>query len=428
MGLWRWVTGRLRVDSEDYPKWRAIFGLDADAGELVTPDTAMKLSAWWACTRLISETIATLPCGLYSKSRSGDPEALPDHALSALLRAQPNDWQTSVEFWEGRVAPICSRGNSYAEKRLIGDRVVSLEPMRVDQVSPFRDAQDGYRIKYRFVDRGKEEVLPAAKVFHIRGFGEDEIEGISPVACAARSIGAALSADRAAARIYSKGLRAAGFFNPPAGLDVAQRDQWIANYITPASGSQGEGKAVIMPPGTQWVSFGITPKDAELLMARGFGVEDVCRWMGVPPILVGHSSEGTTMWGSGVEQIILGWLVLGLRAYLKRIEAAVNIRLLTPAERAKGIYFEFNFEGLLRADSAARAQLMSQLAQNGLRTRNELRKLDNMPTLPGGDDLTVQSNLMPIGQLGAQQQNAETVRNAMRAWLLEERETERKAA
>jgi HK97 family phage portal protein len=427
MGLWRWVTKRMNV--QDLDSWRWFYGRDADSGEPVTPETAMKLSAWWSCTRLIAETIATLPCGVYQKDAKGDPQALPEHFLSGLLRDRPNDWQTPVEWWEGRVAPLCSDGNSYAEKMMIGDRLVALDPLKVENCAPFRDQQDGWRLKYKITDRGKTYTLTADKVFHIRGFGQDEIVGLSPVANASRSLGAALAADRAAASMYGKGLRAPGFWTPPVDMTKEQREQFVKNYVAPAEGSTNESSGrVVMPPGFEWKNFSITPKDAELLMSRGFSVEDVCRWMGVPPILIGHSSQGQTMWGSGVEQIILGWLVLGLRAYLKRIEAAVNARLMPIADRGKGIYFEFNFEGLLRADSAGRAALMSTLAQNGLRTRNELRKLDNMPGLPGGDDLTVQSNLVPVGKLGEQQQTAQVVRNSLRNWLLEERENERKAA
>lgn len=424
MGLWRWVTGRLNV--QDFNAWRYIYGRDDDSGESVTSESALKLSAWWSCTRLIAETIATLPCGVFEKDQQGDPQLLQGHFLAGLLRDRPNDWQTPVEFWEGRVAPLCSDGNSYAEKKFISDRLVALEPLKVDAVSPFRDQQDDWKLKYRISDRGKTINLPPEKVFHIRGFGQDDIVGLSPISCAGRSVGAALAADRAAARVYGRGLRAAGWWKPPVDMTKDQRDQFIKNYIDPMEGAHAEGSArIVMPPGFEWSNFNITPKDAELLMSRGFSVEDVCRWMGVPPILIGHSGPGQTMWGSGVEQIILGWLVLGLRAYLKRIEAAVNSRLMPLADKSKGIYFEFNFEGLLRADSAGRAQLMSTLAQNGLRTRNELRKLDNLPALPGGDDLTVQSALVPLQTLGAQQQSAQTVRNALRAWLIDERDQDR---
>lgn len=426
MGLWRWVRGRLNV--RDYESWKVVYGLDPDSDELVTPERALKLSAWWSCTRLISETIATLPCSIFRKNAAGDPEAFTKHPLYTILHDQPNDWQTPVEFWEGRVGPLCSDGNSYAEKMLVGGRLVALHPMKVCDVQPFRDQQDDYKLKYKFTERGKTETLPAEKVFHIRGFGQDEIIGLSPVENASRSIGAALVAERAASRVYGKGLRAAGFFKAPLDMNEDQRKQFVEKYVKPAEGVSAEGRAVIMPPGFSWENFGITPKDAELLMTRAFGVEDVCRWMGVPPVLIGHAPAGQTMWGSGVEQIILGWLVLGLRAYLKRIEAAVNMRLMPIEDRAAGVYFEFNFEGLLRADSAGRASLMASLAQNGLRTRNELRKLDNYPAIDGGDDLTAQSNLVPLDKLGEQQQNANGIRNSLRAWLLDERDNEREAA
>lgn len=423
MSIWRWVTGRL--DVRNYYPWKIIFGSDEDSGERVTPETALKLSAWWACTRLISETIATLPIGVFQKNGDGDAEPMRNHPLYRLLHDEPNDWQTPVEFWEGRIAPLCTVGNSYAEKRSVGDRLVLLHPLPDGSCSPFFDEKDGYRVKYRVNDRGKSEILPASKIFHIRGFGIDEIEGLSPVGAASRTIGTALAAERASARLFGKGLRAAGFFKPPVDMDKTQREQFIKNYVTPGESVQNEGRALVMPPGFEWENFGITPKDAELIASRGVSIEDVCRFMGVPPILIGHAQSGQTMWGSGVEQIILGWLVLGLRAYLKRIEAAVNMRLMTPADRANGIYFEFNFEGLLRADSAGRAALMASLAQNGLRNRDELRKLDNMPALPDGQGqkFTVQSNLVELDQLGAVAANlaAEQVRNALKNWLAEER-------
>jgi HK97 family phage portal protein len=419
MSFWNWLRRNKRGALSEM-----LVVESGDTTEVVTADAAMKLSAWWSCVRLIAETIATLPATVFQKD--GDSRAArQDHPLHELLQYAPNADQTSVEFWEGRVAPLCIVGNSYVEKRFVGNRIVALIPFE-GICRPVRDP--GTRaLSYEVNDRGRIEKLSPDKVFHIRGFGIDGDEGLSPVSYAARSLGSAISAERAAARIFNKGLRAAGFWKPPVEMDKEQRKQFYENYVKPGEGIEGQGKAVIVPPGFDWGSFNVTPRDAELLMARGFSVADVCRWMGVPPILVGHAAEGQTMWGSGIEQIILGWLVLGLRAYLKRIEAAVNRRLLTRQDHAAGFFFEFNFEGLLRADSAGRAQLMSTLAQNGLATRNELRKLDNRPAMPGGDGLTVQSNLVPLDKLGAQQQGAEAVRNALRTWLADERE-ERKAA
>ena len=410
MSLLSWFGKKIKLSDGAF--WGTWFGGSSWSGRTVTVERAMKLSAWWACVRLVSETIATLPLGVYEK-RDAEKRPVPDHPLNDLLRGDPNTDQTSVEFWEGQVAPVCIAGNSYAEKRYMGERLVSLLPIPFEDCRPYRDRAGDLR--YRFTDRGKVEDLPADKVFHIRGFGTGGDLGLSPVAYARNSLGGAMDVDEAASRVFGTGLRAAGFLLSPQLLDKKQREQVRENLLKPLEGPEGEGKTGLLEGGWKWQPTNIPPKDAEMIMTARYRVEDICRWMGVPPVLVGHSADGQTMWGSGIEQIMLGWLTLGLRAYIKRIEAAVNKRLIAPAERGR-VFVEFNVDGLVRADSAGRAALMSVLSQNGLRTRNELRGLDNMAPLAGGDQLTVQSNLVPIDQLGNAGGDA-AVREAIRSWL-----------
>lgn len=396
MSFRSWIGKKLGLT--DHAFWAYWFGGDSWSGRSVNVENSMRLSAWWACVRLISETIATLPLAVYEKMPNGEKRARPDHYLHAVLHESPNADQTNVEFWEGQIAPVCIIGNSFAEKVFIADRLVALQPIDFNECHPFRSVETG-KLKYRFNDRGRSEVLPEDKVFHIRGFGTGGDLGLSPVAYARNSLGAAMDVDEAAARIFGSGLRALGVFTAPSDMTKVQRQQFKENYIDKASGPKAEGSSIILPPGFDWKSMNIPPKDAEMIMSLRFRVEDICRWMGVPPVLVGHAGEGQTMWGSGIEQIMLGWLALGLRAYIRRVEAAANKRLILPRERGR-IYVECNIDGLIRADSAGRAALMGALAQNGLRTRNELRGLDNQPPLPGGDVLTVQSNLLPITMLG----------------------------
>lgn len=436
--VFKWLVGKLSV-TEGIEKWRQIYHIEG-VDEHIDSQSAMKLSTWWAAGRLITETTATLPMGFVQDLPNGDRKTRPDLHIHTLLHDQPNDWQTPVEFWEGRVGPLHWAGNSFCEIKRLGDRIVALHPMPAAQTDLVRNERQ--ELVFKFNDRGKTYDLPPEKVFHIKGYApNDEILGLSPIEYAARSLSTAVSTERAAGRMYSKGMRAAGYFTAPPEFDMdeTQRANFKKNYVDPASGSKNEGGAnVILPPGFDFKNFGITPKDAEMLLSRNYSVEDVCRWSGVPPILIGHASAGQTMFGSGVEQIILGWLVLGQRARLRRIESAVNYRLLTGAQRAEGIHFEFNIEGLLRADSAARAQLMAQLAQNGLRTRNELRSIDNYNRVEGADKLTAQSNLVPLDKLGVtptatapvdpameavkkQANDAHVMVTELRNWLINER-------
>ena len=146
--------------------------------------------------------------------------------------------------------------------------------------------------------------------------------------------------------------------------------------------------------------IGIPPRDAQLLESRAFSVEEVCRWFKVDPTLVGHGTA-VSNWGTGLEQKMIAFLMFTLRPWLTRIEQAINTSLLTTSESTR-YYAEFSVEGLLRADSKSRAAFFSTMVNNGIFTRDEVRKLENMPTMGGNAGvLTVQSAMTPLDNIGA---------------------------
>lgn len=396
MAWWNfWRERPVGVEPASDGFWAAFLGTENFSGEHVTEHGALQLSAFFAAARLISQTIATLPIGVFERDGAGDKRAVSGHPLYALLHDSPNADQTAVEFWEGRVLGLCTAGNGYAEKTQAGDgRLISLERMPADTAVVRLDSGS---LEYRFYDRGKQEKLPEAKVFHLRGFGDGDV-GMSPVSYARNTLGLARATDREAGAVFAKGMRSKGFFVMPQGakpLTPEQRTDAKKSLVEANSGPRAPW-AGILEGGVDFMSVNITPKDAEMILSRRFNVEDICRWLGVPPILIGHASEGQTMWGSGVEQIMLGWLTLGLRPYLTRIEQAVKKRLLTPADRARGLFVEFAVEGLLRADSKARSELMSKMVQNAALAPNEWRRKENLPPREGGDELYINSTLIPL--------------------------------
>jgi HK97 family phage portal protein len=407
--LWRGV--RLSLTTPKF--WTVFFGGSSYSGKSVTTDTAMNVAAFWRCVRLISETIGTLPLELYRKEKDGSRTLAEDHHYHDLFKESPNADQTAVEYWEGQGAALCLAGNGYSLLGFSGKRLVSITPLDPYDCRPVR-LPDGRKI-FRVTDRGKTEDLPEDKIFHVKGFGTDIDIGLSPVSYARHTLGEALAAMEASGSVFANGMKAPGFFVMPAGagtLDATQRKQAEKTLVDRFTGKDATGKAGILEGGVKWESVSMNFEDAQMVQMRGFNVEEVCRWMGVPPILAGHSPSGQTMWGSGVEQIMLAWLVLGLRAYLKRIESAFQKRILRPEER-KLYKAELNVEALLRADSRTRSELFASAAQNGRMTRNEIRALDNYRPLPGGDVLTVQSNLVPLDQLGQAGSAEQQLRSAL---------------
>lgn len=373
------------------------------SGRSVGPSDAMRLSAWWSCVRLTSETVATFPCGVFEKQADGSKKPRDDHWLYELVHNSPNADQTAEEYWEDVVVSLCTFGNHYAlkDKRSDGS-IISLTPLSAAPGDMNRKRDSRGILRYSFMFRGRRYVdLTEDDIFHIRGFGNDgEGGGLSVIGYACQSLGIAEAVGASAGATFKSGMKSSVFFTSPPGvkMDNDGRKSFREKFIDPYLGGEGLN-AGLLEHGFDVKSVSLPPKDAEMLLTWRFTIEDICRWHRTPPILIGHSADGQTMWGTGIEQILLGWLQLGLRPYLRRIEMSVRKRLLPAGERGR-IFAEFNFEGLLRADSAGRAALLSQLGQNGYLTRNEGRALDNRAPLAGGDVLTVQSNLVPLDMLG----------------------------
>lgn len=378
------------------------YGYGSSAGKSVTPEAALRLSAYWACVKIIAQTIGTLPLDLYSMGKDGARTLATDDPLYDLLRHQPCADHDAVEFWEGVGASIAVWGNSYSLKEKIGGRLVSLEPLRTYWMNVFRNS-DG-SLTFRYSDPFSKQVdYTADDILHVRGFGFCDFVGLSPIAFHSQFLGSAIAADEVTGSVFRNGMRMSGWFRYKSGngiLNKQQQDDTRAALITPYVGSEHAGKVGLLPGDFDWIQTNMNPSDAQLLDNRRMNVEEICRAFGVPPVLVGHVSTGQTMWGSGVEHIVLAFMTTGLRPYLSRIQAAIGRQLIGRANRGT-LVAAFDLEELLRGDNKGLAETNSQLANNGIKTRNEIRRGSyNLPPVKGGDTLTVQSALLPIDMLG----------------------------
>lgn len=381
----------------DTAAWQRFVGTTTYSGKTVNIQTALQLATVWACVRLISETIATLPLLVYERGANGRLVAR-NHPLYALVHDQPNADMTAVEFWEAVVAQLCLWGNHYSLKTYSAGVLVSLDPLRPDLMVVKTDDFGG--LLYCYNDKTGYHEWTEDQIFHIKGFGIDGLIGLSPITYARNSLGNAMAADEASGKVFSNGMRAGGALSMAGILTPAQRKEVRESLAEQLAGTANTGKLMVLEGGSSYAPLSINPDDAQMLETRAFNIEEICRWFRVPPFMVGHS-EKSTSWGTGLEQQMIGFLTFALRPYLTRIEQGIKKSLLSPADRIK--YFaEFSLEGLMRADSAGRAALYASAAQNGWMDRNEIRELENRPPREGADKLTVQSNLLPIDKLGMQ--------------------------
>jgi HK97 family phage portal protein len=366
------------------------------AAKPVTFDTAMQVSAFWACARLISETVAGLPLTMY-RVGGATRVAESEHALIRLLQYRPNQYQNRVEFFETLTLQLCTAGNAYA--RIVRDaagRIGSLTPMMAAQTTPTLLA-DGSVVYMHQSDDGVA-VLASENVWHVKLFGNGII-GLSPLDYARNALSLVQAGESRAMATFRNGAKPSGLLMVDAALNKQQRAEIRASFADLAEGNTDS--LIVLDKFMKYQAVSMTPHDVELLASRRFQMEDIARFMGVPSVLINDSSQATA-WGTGIRAIIEGWYKLGLRPYLERFEASARTSLLSTQDREK-FELEFDFDGLLRVDAPTRMDGYQKAINSGQMTPNEARMEEGRAPLAGGDALLIQGATVPLtmaGQVG----------------------------
>ncbi|EHJ4149369.1 phage portal protein [Enterobacter hormaechei] len=371
--------------------WEEWFGTSS-SGKVVTADKAIQLSAVWACVRLLSESISTLPLKIYVRQPDGSRKAATDHPAYSILCRRPNSEMTPSRFMLMVVASICLRGNAFIEKKFIANRLVSLVPLLPQNMVVKRLVTGA--LEYKYTENCNERVIPVKNIMHIRGFGLDGVCGMMPMKTGRDVIGSAMAVEESAAKIFEQGLQSSGFLSAENALSDEQRER-LRSYMAAFTGSKNAGKIMVLEGGLKYQGVTMNPEDAQMLESRSFSIEEICRWFRVPPFMVGHTTKQSS-WASSLEGMNLQFLTHTLRPLLVNIEQEIGRCLLDSDDE---VFAEFSVEGLLRADSAGRAAYYTSALQNGWMSRNDVRRLENMPPIEGGDIYTVQLNLTQLKNL-----------------------------
>lgn len=379
---------------------RRMFGLQVaapatyseDAAANVTWDSAMQLSGVWSCVKLLSETVASLPLTVYKTTEKGRKKA-ETHPLSILFDGKPNRWQTKVEFFETVLLNLVMHGNAYCRITRTGDRITSLLPLMSSQMEV--SLLSGGSVVYQYTNGSDVHVYAAENIWHLKLVGNGVV-GLSPLAYQRNTLGIAQAAEGAVSKIYRNGAKPSGVLTTDKILTPSQRQEIKSNFGTITDG--GDSRLLTLEAGMKFQAVSLSPQDIELLESRKWQLSEICRWYGVPSVLV-NDNNGTSVWGSGIEQIVSGFYKLTLRPLCEKIEASIRANLMTPNERGR-MEAEFDFDALLRADMTSRYTAYRVGINAGILTPADARARENLPFVEGSDKLFIQGAMVPIDQAG----------------------------
>ena len=374
-----------------------IFFGTSGAGKAVSVQAAIQVSAVYACVRVISETVASLPLHVFKVTESGSEKAA-DHALYRLLHDEPNKEMTSFVLRETMLAHLLLWGNSYCQIiRTAGNRIDSLYPLMPENMSVDRDSNGKLTYTYT-TSEGRAYRLAPEEVLHIPGLGFDGVVGYSPIALEKNAIGLGIAAEEYGSKFYSNGARPSGILTHPNTVKEPKRlrDSWNAAY----GGSANSGKVAILEEGMKFEKISMPNNEAQFLETRKFQVSEICRIFRVPPHLVGDLEHATF---SNIEHQSISFAVHTIRPWLVRIEQSINRALFSEKEKGK-VYAQFNIDGLMRGAYKERMEGYAIARQNGWMSANDIRMLENLNPLTddqGGDTYLVNGNMIPINAADA---------------------------
>jgi len=370
-----------------------LFG-PSGAGKSVSVQSAIQVSAVYACVRVIAETIASLPLHVYKVTDTGSEKAT-QHSLYRLLHDEPNREMTSFILREAMLTHLLLWGNSYCQIIRTGrNQIDSLYPLLPDRMEVDRDSNCKLTYTYS-TSEGRIYRLAAEEVLHIPGLGFDGVVGYSPIALEKNAIGLGLAAEEYGSKFFSNGARPSGILTHPNTVKNPKvlRESWNAAY----GGSSNSGRVAILEEGMKFETISMPNNEAQFLETRKFQVSEICRIFRVPPHLVGDLEHATF---SNIEHQSISFAVHTIRPWLVRIEQAINRSLFSEREKVH-FYAQFNIDGLMRGAYKERMEGYAIARQNGWMSANDIRELENMNPIPdseGGNTYLVNGNMSEISR------------------------------
>jgi HK97 family phage portal protein len=363
-----------------------LLGASGVDGPTVTEDTALNFSAVWRAVSTISGNLAALPLRTLVTDRDGTRRR-----ARSFLDNPGLDLLTAFEWKELAAVHLLLHGNVYAQHRYNGAGALVglnlIHPLAVE-VEWDADRVGGRKYTVRLDPanggQGETHVFDALTLTHIPALSLDGLKGLSPITKARLSIGAGTAGDRAAHRMQTNGAMISGLVTPDADEDLTQEEaRAVKDTVTNAmTGVENAGSVAVINRKLRFQPWQMSAVDAQFLASRAFSVEEIGRWFGLPPHMLGQT-EKQTSWGSGLAEMNRGFARYTLIPWSTRIEQRLS-RLISGTR-----IVEFDYSALLAPSPEDEIRLLLEQLNGGMLTANEVRRIRNLPPIEGGDTLRI---------------------------------------
>jgi HK97 family phage portal protein len=375
-----------------------MWGSQALSGETVSEYTALTYSAVYNAITLIAGTIGALP--LHLMQRKGEKKRVADdRRMYRVMHDEWNPWMTAMAGRETMMAHVLAWGNGYAEivRNGMGE-LIQLWPISPNRIRP---ELRGGNLVYRIRVDNQDVYLPREKVLHIPGLGFDGYAGYPVISMARKSIGLGMALETFGSLYFGQGTHPGVVVSHPGKLSQIAHNNLSESLVKAHSGLGQSHKLLLLEEGMKLEKLLIHPDDSQFLESRQFQIPEIARWFNVPPHKLKDLTKSSFSNIESEQQSFYGDTIL---PWLVRFEQCYNQQLLSTSDKeysGRGrLYFKHNAEGILRADTAARAAYYSSMFNIGALSINEIRAYEDKDPVEGGDIHLVPMNMTTLENAG----------------------------
>lgn len=363
--------------------------------------TAMSIATVFRCVKLLSESVANLPLQ-YVKRKDGVFADANNPRLDYLLNVQPDYAVNAFDFWRQVVQELLLDGNAYIvpvynNVSMELDRLVLCGRGTVSH-DTLNDRYDVYDAENSIYGSYTED-----EIIHIKGLTlRNSKKGVSVLTYARLTMGIAATGDQETQNRFANGGNVRGIVSNDTsvrGFGEYQDRQLEKTAENLDSRFQGGERIVSLPGQVDFKQISLSSTDMQFLESRKFTVIEICRFFSVPPTFVYADTSNNY---KTVEQADVDFLSHTLNPLLRNIEIELRRKLIAP-ELCHKYKFKFDRRELFACDLNGMMNYGTKLLQLGT-TVNEVRRMNNLTPVEGGDMVLVSANLRGINEIGAQPQ------------------------
>lgn len=376
-----------RKASNSLELFREIYGGKLPkTGRAIKLDDALRCATVLACARVRANGLAQVPLKLLREDEATERKTpAKTHPLYMVLHRRPNPWQTSYELRETIGLHLALTGRAYVFKTIVGGRIRELIPLEPNRTRA-KLGDDGVTLTYEVTGKdGQVREFASGLIWHIKEMSWSGWEAMDAMDLAREAVGLAIATEESQASMHKNGVRVPGVYSVEGTLSQEQYKQ-LRKFLQDNYAGDNAGVPMVLDRAAKWLPLAMTGVDAQHLETRKHQIAEICRAMGVMPIMVFESDKAATY--ASAEAMFQAHVVHTLAPMWERLEQSIDCNLLTEQDLADGIFAKFIGNAMLRGSMKDRAEYFAKALGSGgspaWMTPDEVRSLEDLNPM-GGD-------------------------------------------